>query len=68
MERLRERIYAAEVHAAGELPRRSVSIGACACRNARAVGSPSAWVAAADQALYRAKAAGRNCGRMAKLG
>ena len=68
MERLRRVIYTTSIETQGESVRRSVSIGACACRDAKAVASPSALVAAADRALYRAKAAGRNCGRLVTLG
>jgi diguanylate cyclase (GGDEF)-like protein len=68
MERLRRSIYTTSIETRGESVRRSVSIGACACRNAKAVAGPSALVAAADRALYRAKAAGRNCGRLVTLG
>ena len=68
MEKLRERIFAIEISAHGETVRRSVSIGACACWNAKAVTNPAAVVAAADRALYRAKAGGRNCGRLVTLG
>ncbi len=68
MERLRRRIYTTSIETRGESVRRSVSIGACACRNAKAVANASALVAAADRALYRAKAAGRNCGRLVTLG
>ena len=68
MEKLRERIYAIEISAQGETVRRSVSIGACACWNAKEVSDPAAMVAAADRALYRAKAGGRNCGRLVTLG
>jgi diguanylate cyclase (GGDEF)-like protein len=67
MERLREKIFATEIEASGESVRCSVSIGACTCECATAVGSASTLVAAADRALYSAKAAGRNCGRLVKL-
>jgi diguanylate cyclase (GGDEF)-like protein len=67
MERLRENIFATEIEASGESVRRSASIGACACERVTAAGSASALVAAADRALYSAKSAGRNCGRLVKL-
>ena len=68
MERLRRKTYTTSIEPLGESVRRSVSIGACACRNAKAVANPAALVAAADRALYRAKAAGRNCGRLVTVG
>jgi diguanylate cyclase (GGDEF)-like protein len=43
-----------------DMPTPSLSIGVAECSALPGVNTPSAWLAAADRALYAAKAAGRN--------
>ncbi len=58
LERIRQMLAEHEVAHEGQTVRVSVSIGLCEWREG--LDSPDAWLAQADQALYAAKAAGRN--------
>lgn len=58
-EKLRQRIETLEIDAGAQTLRVTASIGVCWCQSEGSL-SGEAMVAAADEALYRAKAAGRN--------
>jgi diguanylate cyclase (GGDEF)-like protein len=58
LERIRQMLAEQVVELDGKSVSVSVSIGLCEWREG--VDSPDAWLAQADQALYAAKAAGRN--------
>ena len=58
LERIRHDLAQMDIEIGGRSVRVSVSIGLCEWRED--LGTPDAWLAQADQALYRAKDAGRN--------
>lgn len=63
LERIRQELAKARISSGGSVVQATASIGVCEWRPG--LESSEAWLAQADEALYRAKAEGRNCIRMA---
>ena len=68
LRRLREKVMEQHASASEDQPVPSVSMGAAVAHNAGQVQSPGQLVAAADEALYFAKKAGRNCAFKREIG